>query len=487
MQNEPITRQEILLNAVATGDVANLEPITREEMFLAKLGGADVTTPTPITRKEQFLQKAIESGTSGGGGTPGGGGGGTASVPWNDVTFIDYDGTVLHSYTLEEAQALTELPPLPEQKGLICQGWNWSLEDIKAQGKVIVGAMYITDDGKTRIYITLHEGRTSPMLGVCPKGTVTVDWGDGTEPDVLTGTSLTTVKWTPTHEYAKAGDYVISLSVDGSMGLGGSGSDNNGAASLRYSSSANNINKVYQNAITKVEIGDGVTYLGGYSFSYCYSLKSVTIPKSVTSIPTYAFNYCNALLSVVFPNKVKSISSYVFSRCNALASVSIPNGVTSIEGFAFQYCCSLTSVVIPKSVTSIVSKSFNHCHSLPAVVIPNGVTSIPPVFGDCHALASVVIPESVTSILTKAFYNCYSLASVFIPNGVTNIEAQTFYNCYGVRYFDFSACTSVPTLASSDAFTGIPADCQFLIPSALYDEWSTATNWATYASKMVAV
>jgi hypothetical protein len=66
MANEPITREEILLNAVATGEVANLEPITREEMFLAKLGGADVPTPTPVTRKEQFLQKAIEGGSGGG-------------------------------------------------------------------------------------------------------------------------------------------------------------------------------------------------------------------------------------------------------------------------------------------------------------------------------------------------------------------------------------------------------------------------------------
>ena len=43
-------------------------------------------------------------------------------------------------------------------------------------------------DGKTRVYIHLEYGRTSPMLGVCPNGTVTVDWGDGTEPDTLTGT-----------------------------------------------------------------------------------------------------------------------------------------------------------------------------------------------------------------------------------------------------------------------------------------------------------
>lgn len=40
---------------------------------------------------------------SGGGETP-------SSAKWDDVTFIDYDGSVLYSYSLAEAQALTELP-----------------------------------------------------------------------------------------------------------------------------------------------------------------------------------------------------------------------------------------------------------------------------------------------------------------------------------------------------------------------------------------
>ena len=45
----------------------------------------------------------------------GGGGGGV------DVTFIDYDGSILYSYSLAEAQALTELPALPSHDGLVYQ------------------------------------------------------------------------------------------------------------------------------------------------------------------------------------------------------------------------------------------------------------------------------------------------------------------------------------------------------------------------------
>lgn len=44
-----------------------------------------------------------------------------------DVTFRDYDGTVLYSYSKTEIASLVELPPLPTSAGLTCQGWNWTL------------------------------------------------------------------------------------------------------------------------------------------------------------------------------------------------------------------------------------------------------------------------------------------------------------------------------------------------------------------------
>lgn len=228
-------------------------------------------------------------------------------------------------------------------------------------------------DGKTRIYIHLEYGRTSPMLGVCPKGTVTVDWGDGTEPDTLTGTSTASVKWTPTHEYATPGDYVIALTVDGEIGFYGNNSGNQYSGILRYSSGTDARNQAYQNAVQKVEIGKGVTSIGSSAFYNCYSLASITIPEGVTSIGGYAFN------------------------------------------------------------------------------------------------------------------GCYSLASITIPESVTSIGSHAFNNCYGMRYYDFTACPSIPALSSTSAFSSIPSDCQMLIPAALYDEWSAATNWATYASYMVAV
>ena len=291
------------------------------------------------------------------------GGGGTATnVTPKDVNFIDYYGTVLYSYTLDEAQALTELPPLPTHSGLICQGWNWSLDDIKALGRdVTVGAMYITDDGKTRLYIHLEDGRTSPMLGICPNGTVTVDWGDGTATDTLTGTSTSTVRWTPNHEYASAGDYIITLTVDGSASFYGSTSSNDYAYILRYSSSADARNRCYQNALRKVEIGSNITSIGSYAFYNCSSLSSITIPSSVTSIGSYAFGNCSSLSSITIPSSVTSIYTFTFHNCYSLSSITIPSGATSIDRRAFRYCSSLSSITIPSSVTSIGNDAFDNC------------------------------------------------------------------------------------------------------------------------------
>ena len=397
---------------------------------------------------------------------------------WGDkeVNFYDYDGTLLHSYTVAEAQALTELPPLPEQPGLICQGWNYDLDAIKSYNSAVnVGAMYITDDGTTRIHIHLEEGRTSPILGVCPNGTVTVDWGDGTTPDTLTGESTSLVKWTPRHEYAEAGDYVIRLTADGTMGFKGTHYSNEYAYILRYSSNAEPISVAYQNSVRKVEIGNGVTTIGDSAFYNCYSLTSVTIPSSITSIGAKAFNGCYSLVSVTIPSSVTIIlSSALFYNCYSLASVTIPSSITSILSNAFYNCYSLASVTIPSSVTNISDSAFNGCYSLASVTIPSSVTNIGAnAFYNCYSLASVTIPSGVTSILSKAFYNCYSLASVTIPSGVTTIGDSAFYNCYSL------ASVTIPsgvTKIGSKAFNGCYSLTSVTIPSGVTSIDANAFN-----------
>ena len=391
----------------------------------------------------------------------GGGGGTTPSAKWDDVTFIDYDGSVLYSYSLAEAQALTELPALPSNEGLVCQGWNWTLEAIKAFNRpVTVGAMYITDDGATRLHIRIATvGRmTVPLyIGQTVANGVSIDWGDGSTEETLSGNGNVNTS----HTYAEPGNYVILLMPQGGCKL----SFGNGSSSYCVMGSTEDNGKVYCNMLQEVYVGKNVTSIGNNAFKRCTSLASITIPSGVTSIGNSSF-----------------------SSCMSLASITIPAGVTSIGNNAFSYCYSLASSTIPTGVTSISNNAFQNCTSLASSTIPTGVTSIGVnAFQNCNSLASITIPAGVTSIGVNAFQICNSLASITIPAGVTSIGNDAFSYCYGVRYYDFSACTAIPTLSNTNAFDSIPSDCQMLIPSALYNRWKAATNWSTYASYMVAV
>ena len=172
--------------------------------------------------------------------------------------------------------------------------------------------------------------------------------------------------------------------------------------------------------------------------------------------------------------------------CNMLQAVEVGRNVTSIGNYAFNYCYSLSSIVIPDSVTSIGNYAFTSCYSLENIIIPYSVTSIgDSAFQNCYSLSSIVIPDRVTSIGDNAFISCYTLANIIIPDSVTSIGNYAFSYCYGMAFYDFSQCTSVPTLGGKSVFSSIPSDCKIVVPDSLYDTWKAATNWSTHASNMV--
>lgn len=407
-----------------------------------------------------------------------------------DVNFYDYDGTLLHSYTVEEAQALTELPPLPTQPGLICQGWNYDLETIKSHNRALdIGATYITDDGKTRLYINVaSEYRKNISLNINQFTAygVDIDWGDGS-PIENNGTSG---KVTFNHEYATTGEYVISITRaknDYNFALG------HGSKNTPLIKSGNDKDTIYRNMLTKVELGDGVQSLSG-AFASHYNLKTISIPNPNLSggykfqYGDDAFYYCYSLLCVVFPRGGYSIiGTRTCQQCTSLEVVSIPNDIETSNNYAFSGCGKLKNITFPQSIKSFGGESVYGCYNLKRLIIPEGVTVLSNVFSKCWGLKDVVLPESLTSLSSSTFYNCYGLPSIRIPKSVTSIGSSVFGYCGALKVCDFSQHESVPTLSSTNAFTGIPADCEIRVPAALVDEWKAATNWSTYASQIVGV
>ena len=307
----------------------------------------------------------------------GGGESGDTSKP---VKFMDYDGSIVTSYTPEEFNELTEMPANPSHDGLTAQGWNWTLSDAKeyvsSYGTLNVGQMYITSDGRTRLYVRMQEGRLSPVLKLYLNANtkLDIDWGDDTH---STFTSTSADYKSERHTYASAGDYVVSIGViSGSFSLQSS-SNNISTLFTNDNASDRSPDIGYLSTICKVEIGDGVTSIGTHAFRYCYSLSQITIPNGVTSIGTYTFSRCVSLSQITIPNGVTSIDTYAFSYCYSLSQITIPNGVTSIESSAFYYCLSLGYIKFVSQTPPTVTNS-NTWEFIPRdckILVPRGTLS----------------------------------------------------------------------------------------------------------------
>lgn len=347
------------------------------------------------------------------------------------ATIYDYDGSVIATYTPEEFAALTEYPAHPTHEFLTADGYNWTLANAKAYsakyGYVEVGAQYRVTDGKTRLFIRLEEGRLDPRLGLGINGSVDVDWGDGSAHDTMTGSNVNTTVY-QAHTYAQAGDYIIALTVTGTMQF-------NGTSGYGY--------------ILGKSGGDRST-----NRTYLKALRSLFIGDSVTSIGLDAFESCVSLVSIVIPDSVSAIGRGVFYSCSDLASVTIPNGIASIDFGTVAYCNDCSSVILSDSVTSIGNMAFQ---------------------GDTN-LSMVTMPDGVTTIDTFAFSGCFRLALINIPDGVTSIGSSAFQNCYGLGFIKFLGTTTIPTIANVSAWTNIPTDCYILVPFDYLDDYINTTN-----------
>lgn len=374
----------------------------------------------------------------------------TVIIPRKAINLLDIKGNVFRAYDKAQFLALTELPAPPSADGFTPKGWNWTLPEAKAaveaNGKLDVAPEYETSDGKTHIYITLYEGRLSPKLEFKLKGTATVDWGDGSDPDTQTKASLTAVAFS--HTYVTPGEKVISIELtDGSYFTLSQGSFPDNTSARLFD------NPVYRNAVKRIDFGNGLTGIDAAGLSGFYGLEEINLPTSGLSA-LVSFQYAGSLKSLIVPENITSLGSTALGRGYSLKNIVLPNTLTTIEQNAFVYCYALESITIPQGVTRIRQETFNECYSLKKVDFLGNITSID----------------------TKAFYDCYSLTSVTIPATVTSIGKNAFAFCYSLAKVRFLP-TIPPEMTSSAFGSRTPTDCIFYVPYAGLAAYLSAANY----------
>ena len=351
----------------------------------------------------------------------------------NDVIFIDFDGTILYSYSAAEFALLTEMPANKvHEENLTAQGWNWTLSDAKSyvatHGGLVIGQTCITTDGKTHMWIRLDEEYHTPYVGVSPQGTVTINWGDGYEESTLTGTSVSTMKYAQA-PYTHGGDYHITITLTSGTTYKIRGEGTYGCALCCGQQSNGTFNRVYNQTIYKLRIGNNCTF-GADALIYCMNLETLNIPTGTFVNKSYFFNYTMRLRAIVLPMNMDAPSgNYTLAVCGA-KYISLPSSYGDVGTYSFYF-------------------------------LPN--------------LSRLHLVPSTTSYGTRAIYNTYTLKSLVIPAEVTSFGSYAFVGCNSLRKIKFLGST--PPTVGTNSFTSLPTPCVISVPTGSLSAYTSAANY----------
>lgn len=252
--------------------------------------------------------------------------------------------------------------------------------------------------------------------------------------------------------------------------------------------------------IAEYPLYDGATEEINFNYEFngnTYSVSSIgnvtadyiTIPKTYNNLPITAiranafYNHSYVKGKVTIGSNITKIGSSCFRNTNITNLLILGKNVT-METHAFFHNKKLTNVTILGG--QVGDYSFRESSILETVNLAEGVTYIgTSAFTQCVKISSMIIPDSVTTTGSEMFYGCYGLKTLKIGSGMTIIPQYMCAGCTGLQLIDFRSATSVPTLSNANAFSGIPTTCKIVVPDSLYNSWIVASNWTTYASKIV--
>lgn len=190
----------------------------------------------------------------------------------------------------------------------------------------------------------------------------------------------------------------------------------------------------HNSAIQTVNIGKGITYIGGEAFYQCPNLTSVNIADTVTEIGAHAFHGCQNLKDISIPNTVHQIDRMAFEDTAWYNSQQ--DGLIYIGKVVYKYKGQMpedTEIVVKADTKGIAAEAFWYGKNLKKITLPEGMRTIGEcAFYNCNNLENIYLPSTVINIGREAFGNCDGFTSVNIPEGVTKIEAFTFAYCDGL-------------------------------------------------------
>ena len=210
-------------------------------------------------------------------------------------------------------------------------------------------------------------------------------------------------------------------------------------------------------SIDSLELPEGWTTTGRYTFERCGNLRTVHLPESLTMIDISCFQECSALTDINLPTNLTVIEQSAFDGCSSLTNLELPANLNQLRACALRNCTSLTGeLVVPDLVERIELLTFAGCTNLNRIVLGSSVNFIAePAFE--HTELSTLVLKSVTPPELKRMTaeNAWHFATdIYITVPCGTLEA--YQNAEGWSEFTniHEGVTDALTVHSSDETAG---------------------------------
>lgn len=173
-------------------------------------------------------------------------------------------------------------------------------------------------------------------------------------------------------------------------------------------------------------------------------------------------------------------SSALPTRLRVIGYTSIPDQFTGsyYGSYAGYLMANITELILPQTLTSIRRGGFVGMTSITSIYLPNVRSVTVAGFAKATALTKVEFGANSITQLYHAFGACASIKQMIFHG---DISSNAWGSPFGgatppVELYDFSHCTNVFTLSTTDHLPHA-SGCVIRVPAAKLTEWQNATNW----------
>ena len=245
-----------------------------------------------------------------------------------------------------------------------------------------------------------------------------------------------------------------------------------------------------------------ITELRDYAFYKNYNPLTITLNDNISELGKYAFSNCPDLQIPNFTtsSNLKKIGDFCFFNSPTMSEYldALPVALEIIKQKAFgDVTQDGNSIIIPETVTLIEQYAFTSTDrkELKELKLPQNYTNSLPVNGFNHLGfdCDCEFPAGVT-IVPSSFNYRGSFNNVTIHSGIKTVQALAFGSAstdaisgYRMKTITFESAT-VPLFGKNTIATQhITNGLKIYVPDEAVDEYKTASNFTTYASKIYPV